>query len=84
MEASLFELLPFEIVDAEAVANVWLALKAKGSSDDDWKQHRFDILLCAIAQSRGYTLITDDTGQHFETVLARMNTPSLQNWLEQI
>lgn len=84
VEASLFQLLPFEVADAEAVAEIWLALKAKGSSNDDWKQHRFDILLCAIAQARGYTLITDDKGLHFEAVSARMNTVGLQNWLEQL
>jgi len=84
VEESRFKLLPFDISDAEAVADVWLALKSKGAADDDWKQHRFDILLCAIARSRGYTLVTDDTGEHFKTVSSRMNITDLQNWLEQI
>lgn len=82
VEASRFELLPFTIEDAEAVADVWLDLKSKGGSEEHWKQHRFDILLCAIAQSRGYTLITNDKGKHFEVVPSRMNTTDLQNWLE--
>ncbi len=84
VEESKFELLPFDIEDAEAVADVWLDLKSRGDSDDDWKQHRFDILLCATARSRGYTLVTDDKGKHFEVVSSRMNTTALQNWLEQI
>lgn len=82
VEASQFELLPFTVEDAEAVADVWLDLKKK-SSEVDWEQHRFDILLCAIARSRGYTLITDDKGQHFEVVSPRMNTTELRSWLEQ-
>ena len=84
VEASGFELLPFSVEDAEAIADVWLALKAKGATGDYWKQHRLDLLLCAIAQSRGYTLVTDDTGSHFEVVSSRMNTTDLQNWLRQM
>ena len=84
VEASRFELLPFDVRDAEAVADVWLALKSQGESDDYWKQHRFDILLCAVARSRVYTLVTDDTGKHFKTVSSRMNITDLQHWLEQI
>jgi predicted nucleic acid-binding protein len=84
VEASGFELLPFSVEDAEAIADVWLALKAKGATDDDWKQHRLDLLLCAVAQSRDYTLVTDDTGSHFEVVSSRMNTTDLQNWLKQV
>ena len=83
VEASRFELLPFEVTDAEAVADVWLDLKSRGASDDVWRQHRFDILVCAIARARGYTLVTDDTGQHFETVPSRMNIAQLRNWIEQ-
>lgn len=84
VEDSRFKLLPFDVQDAEAVADVWLDLKSQGASGDDWKRHRFDILLCAIARSRGYTLVTDDTGGHFGTVPSRMNTTDLQNWLEQM
>ncbi len=84
VEASLFELLPFEVTDAETVAEIWLALKAKGLGHDDWKKHRFDILLCAIARSRGYTLITNDAGQHFDVISDRKNTANLQSWLEQL
>jgi predicted nucleic acid-binding protein len=84
VEESRFKLLPFEVGDAEAVADVWLALKSQGASDDYWRQHRFDILLCAVARSRGYTLITDDKGQHFETVSSCMNTADLQDWIERL
>lgn len=83
VEDSRFELLPFGVADAEAVADVWLDFKSQGASDTDWKQHRFDILLCAIARARGFTLVTDDTGQHFGTVPSRMSTIDLGNWLEE-
>jgi len=83
VEDSCFELLPFDVRDAEAVSTVWLDLKSQGASDNDWKQHRFDILLCAIARARGFALITDDTGQHFGTVPSRMSTIDLQNWIEE-
>jgi len=79
VEDSRFELLPLDVADAEAVADVWLQLKSQGASDNDWRQHRFDILLCAIARARGYALVTDDTGQHFEAVPTRMSTAQLQN-----
>ena len=82
VEASGFELLPFSVADAEAVASVWLKLKTQGLDDKYWRSHRLDILLCAVAKSRDYTLITDDTGRHFEVVASRMNTTELQNWLE--
>ena len=83
VEDSRFELLPLDVADAEAVADVWLQLKSQGASDKDWRQHRFDILLCAIARARGYALVTDDTGQHFEAVPTRMSTAQLQNWIEE-
>jgi len=83
VEDSRFELLPLDVADAEAVADVWLQLKSQGASDNDWRQHRFDILLCAIARARGYALVTDDTGQHFEAVPTRMSTAQLQNWIEE-
>ncbi len=83
VEDSRFELLPFDVADAEAVADVWLDLRSQGASHDDWKQHRFDILLCAIARARGYTLVTDDTGQHFETAPSRMSTVQLQSLIEE-
>ncbi len=83
VKESRFELLPFDVKDAETVADVWLEFKSQGASDNDWKEHRFDILLCAIARSRGYVLVTDDTGKHFESVPSRMNIADLQNWFEQ-
>ena len=83
VEDSRFELLPLDVADAEAVADVWLQLKSQGASDNDWRQHRFDILLCAIALARGYALVTDDTGQHFEAVPTHMSTAQLQNWIEE-
>jgi predicted nucleic acid-binding protein len=84
VEESRFELLPFDVRDAEAVGDAWLDLRSRGAPEDDWQQHRFDILLCAIARTRGYTLITDDTGKHFEIVSSRMNTVELQSWIEQM
>jgi predicted nucleic acid-binding protein len=83
VEESQFELLPFDVKDAEAVGEAWLDLKAQGASEDDWRQHRFDILLCAIARTRDYTLITDDAGKHFAIVSSRMDTTKLQSWIEQ-
>lgn len=83
VEDSRFELLPLDVADAEAVADVWLQLKSQGASDNDWRRHRFDILLCAIARARGYALVTDDTGQQFEAVPTRMSTAQLQNWIEE-
>ncbi|MCI0564185.1 MAG: PIN domain-containing protein [Nitrososphaera sp.] len=84
VDASGIELLPFTTEDAEAIADVWHYLKAKGATENDWRQHRFDLFLCAIAQSRGYTLITDDKGQHFEVITSRMSLTDLQKWLKQI
>jgi predicted nucleic acid-binding protein len=84
VEESRFELLPFDVRDAEAVGEAWLDLKSRGVSEDDWQQHRFDILLCAIARARSYTLVTDDAGKHFGIVSARMNTAELQSWIEQL
>ncbi len=81
--ASKFKLLPLSAQDAETVADVWLALKAREVTGDYWQTHKFDIVLCAIARSRNYTLITDDQGQHFEVVSSRMNTTQLENWLNQ-
>ncbi len=83
VEVSRFELLPFDVRDAEAVGEAWLDLKSRGASEDVWQQHRFDILLCAIARARGYTLVTDDTGKHFEIVSARMDSAELQSRIEQ-
>lgn len=84
VEASGFQLLPFTVADAEAVAQIWLTLKGQGATYEYWREHRFDILLCAIAQARGYTLITDDGGSHFEVVTSRMNTKDLLTWLAQL
>ncbi len=84
VEASGFELLPFTTPDAEAIADVWLKLKANGATDQDWEKHRFDILLCAVAHSRGYMLVTDDTGDHFKAVPSRINTSALQKQLKQM
>lgn len=86
--ASGFELLPLSVEDAEAIAEVWLDLKKRETRSDKewqtyWRQNRFDILLCAIARSRGYTLVTDDKGVHFD-VVTRLNTADLQTWLAKL
>ncbi len=78
---SRFTLLDFNQVDAEQTAQLWLDLKAKGYSKDDWRKHRLDILLCAIAQARNYTLITNDKGLHFDMVRQRMDEEKLREWL---
>jgi predicted nucleic acid-binding protein len=84
VEASRFELLPFDVQDAEAVADVWLDLvKRYGVSNDDWTRDRFDILLCAVARARSYTLVTDDNGRHFQVVTSRMSSLELADWMEQ-
>ncbi|MFN8486846.1 MAG: hypothetical protein U0350_04585 [Caldilineaceae bacterium] len=79
-----FELLPLTTLDAEAVADVWLELKAKGLADDYWKAHRFDIVLCAVARATGYMLIVEDRGQHFALILQRMRTSELVTWLKSL
>ena len=83
---SEFALLPFTTADAEALADLWSGLKAAveptTNADDYWRRNCIDILLCAVARSRGYTLVTNDKGQHFEWLVAeRMDTGELENWL---
>lgn len=84
---SEFDLLPFTTADAEALADLWPDLKAAvepaGNADDYWRRNCIDILLCAVARSRGYTLVTDDKGQHFDwLVVERMDTGALSLWLD--
>jgi predicted nucleic acid-binding protein len=80
--------LEFSREDAEAIATVWLALKKNyGYTQDDWRKHRFDILLCAIAESRQMILITDDAhGQHFQLIPdnRRMNANEFEVWLNNL
>ncbi len=83
---SEFALLPFSPADAEALADLWHDLKAAVepamNAADYWRRNCIDILLCAVARSRGYTLVTDDKGQHFEwLVAAHMDTGQLEDWL---
>ncbi len=78
-----FTLIDLTQEDAEAVAALWLELRDKGQTETYWKAHRFDILLCAIARTRGYTLITDDEGTHFQLVVRRQSSVELQQWLMQ-
>ena len=83
---SEFALLPFTDADAEALADLWPELKAAveptGDAIDYWRRNCIDILLCAVARARGYTLVTDDRGQHFDWLVAgRMNTSELESWL---
>ncbi len=79
-----FELLPLSIQHAEAIAEVWLNLKLQGYASTDWRAHRFDIVLCAIAQSSGYSLVTSDTGRHFKLVANRIEIDKLEAWLENL
>ncbi|MDM8519794.1 hypothetical protein QUF64_07085 [Anaerolineales bacterium HSG6] len=87
---SKFELLPFETIDAEALANIWLAIKNNTLSNEFedvesyWQAHRLDILLCATAHARGYTLVTDDTGIHFEAIPRRMTFLQVKDYLNEL
>lgn len=86
VDQSEFALLPFTTADAEALADLWPELKAAiepaDNATDYWRRNCIDILLCAVARARGYTLVTDDRGQHFDWLVAgRMNTGELESWL---
>jgi predicted nucleic acid-binding protein len=86
VDQSEFALLPFTTADAEALADLWLELKAGVEPGQNaveyWRRNCIDILLCAVARARGYTLVTDDQGQHFDWLVAeRMNTGQLESWL---
>ncbi|MFO7540677.1 MAG: PIN domain-containing protein [Chloroflexota bacterium] len=80
-----FELLPFSRQDAETVAQVWLYICQAIPSDERktyWLHNCIDILLCAVAHARGYTLVTNDqSGHHFEVVSNRMTTNELETHL---
>lgn len=76
-----FDLLPLSIADAEMLAEVWLELKESGADSNYWHQHRFDILLCAIARATGHTLVVEDRGRHFNGVPARMNISELETFI---
>jgi predicted nucleic acid-binding protein len=78
-----FKLLELSVEDAEAVAELWLELKARAKDEKYWKQNRFDILLCAVARARGHALITDDDGEHFDLISPRKRSHELEAWLEQ-
>lgn len=79
-----FELLPLEVAHAEAIADVWLMLKERGKTEQDWRAHRFDLVLCATAHATGYRLVTDDTGDHFRLLETVMNGPELEAWLQSL
>lgn len=76
-----FDLLPLTAEHAETVAEVWLQLPEPDSTKDYWRAHRFDIILCAIARSTGYTLVSSETGSHFALVADRMSVAELETWL---
>lgn len=82
VKQSRFQLLPFDVKAAEAMAEVWLNLKKIGFGTTEWKQHRLDILLCAIASTDNYILITEDKGKHFQIISKKMDTIELQTWLQ--
>lgn len=76
-----FELLPLSVTDAEAMAALWLQLKESGADTKYWHEHRFDIVLCAIARATGYTLVVEDRGAHFNSVTTRMNRAELTTFV---
>ncbi|MBP7964613.1 MAG: PIN domain-containing protein [Caldilineaceae bacterium] len=83
---SKFNLLPFTTDDAEALADLWRDLKSAVEpaidANDYWRRNSIDILLCAVARSRGFTLVTDDRGQHFDLLVPeRLHTGELESWL---
>lgn len=82
--ASRFEPLPFEMQDAEAIGETWLTLKDKGYSDQEWQKYKMNVLLCAVARSRGYPLLTDDKGDHFDILPHKLNSSQLDQWLEHL
>ncbi len=87
-----FTLLELTQADAEAVANVWLYLKDRLAFSSDkkarkyWRKHRFDIVICAIAHSRGHIFVTGERKDrpHFAFLTNRLHTDELQSWLEQL
>ncbi len=79
-----FELLPLSIADAEMLSEVWIELKESGADTKYWHQHRFDILLCAIARATGYTLVVEDRGTHFKSVPARLSIAELESLINEL
>jgi predicted nucleic acid-binding protein len=79
-----FELLPLSVADAEALAALWLELKQSGADTSYWHQHRFDIVLCAVARATGYTLVVEDRGAHFDHVINRINRTQLTALVESL
>lgn len=77
-----FDLLPLATNHAEAVADIWLQLRQGGASEDTWRAHRFDIVLCAVARASGYTLVTDETGSHFASISDRIDLAGLEALLD--
>ncbi len=83
---SEFDLLPFTTADAEALADLWHDLKSAvepaHNAIDYWRHNSIDLLLCAVARSRGYPLVTDDAGRHFDLLVSeRMKFSDLKSWL---
>lgn len=78
---SRFDLLPLTAQQAETVADIWLQLQESERTDQYWHANRFDIVLCAIARSMGYTLVTLDTGSHFALVPNYVTIADLEVWL---
>ena len=87
-----FTLLELTQTDAEAVAEVWLYLKDRlaFSSENEarkyWRKHRFDIVICAVAHSRGHIFVTDERKDrpHFAILTNRLRIDELQPWLDQL
>lgn len=79
-----FELLPLSIADAETLAEIWLELKQSGVDSKYWHQHRFDIMLCAVARATGYTLVVEDRGEHFKTIPARLSLNELEKLIDSL
>lgn len=77
-----FKLLPLNVEDAEAVADVWLYLVSQQlATEAYWNKNRFDIILCAIAHARQYPLVSDDQGKHFNFVPQLIRSQELHHWL---
>jgi len=78
------QVLPHDREQAEAVANLWIAIKSSDYFYEKyWEKNRFDIVICAVAYATGYTLIAEDKGHHFDLV-ERKNMEEISRWLDEL
>jgi len=79
-----FQILPFTAEQAEAIADLWIAIKSSNYYHEGyWRKNRFDIVLCAVAYSTGYMLVAEDGGKHFD-LIERRKTNEITTWLNEL